>query len=120
MSNDPQIFGDQFISGKFDTADFSGFESKSTQFAAALFTHVLTEYTVSSASGGQTDTSNFAVAHDAGLRAEGQVMGAASRVNLGSSSPTPGATIGFGNLNSDGIMTESFQLSLDPITGTPD
>ncbi len=120
VSNDPEVFGDQFISGKVDTADFAGFESASTQFAAALFTHVLTEYTVSSELGDQTSMSNFAPAHDAGIRAESHVMGAESRINFGSSAPIRGARIGFGYLNSDGIMIDSFQLSLDPVTGTPE
>ncbi|KRA21044.1 hypothetical protein ASD69_07070 [Lysobacter sp. Root604] len=118
ISNDPNVFVDQFITGKVDTGDLAAFEAESGDLAAATFTHVLTEYTTSAELGAQMDTANFRTAHNAGLQAESQVMGAVNRINFGGS-PAPGAQVGIGFINSYGVMIKSFLLSLDPVTGTP-
>lgn len=113
VNKDPQTLGDSFALNTFDVADFSAFESKSTQFAAALLTHVLAERSFDAANGSGIKTqSGFNAAHAVALTAEASVMGAATRTESGNQTAS-GMQVTFNYVDPAGAIQSNYSFTID-------
>lgn len=113
VNKDPQTLGDSCALNTFDVADCSAFESKSTQFAAALLTHVLAERSFDAANGSGIKTQNgFNAAHAVALTAEASVMGATNRTESANQTAS-GTQVTFNYVDPSGAIQSNYSCTLD-------